>query len=153
MNYRTNAYNSVLIVDDMPSVRNIVRTILRSTGVKHILEAADGRQALQQLEHAQRVASPEFCYNSDFSRLTKYRPVDLIVLDWNMPKMNGIEFLSTIKNISELKDIPVIMLTAESEIEKIREVATFGVAGYIVKPFRTCVLEDRIQSVFNEAAA
>jgi two-component system chemotaxis response regulator CheY len=104
----------ILIVNDFCIMRKIIRNILTQFGFKNILEADDGTTAFEIL---------------------KKEKVDLIISDWNMPKMNGIELLKTVRNDENLKDIPFIMVTAEAQKENILEAIKYKVNQYIVKPF------------------
>lgn len=140
---------SALIVDDMPAMRAIIRTVLKSLGVKNIVEAGNGVQALQELQGSDRVIPKHYLENPELFCSVTWRPTDLIILDWIMPEMNGIEFLQLIQKIDRLKNIPVIMLTAEGHKENIIEAAECGVIGFIVKPFSVNVLHEKIKTVFE----
>jgi two-component system chemotaxis response regulator CheY len=118
----------VLVVDDAPTMRRIVRSLLRELGIKHVREAEDGSAALEQL---------------------KQQRADLVVSDWNMPQMTGIELLRAIRGDDGLKDIPVLMVTAESKKENIMEAVQAGVNNYIVKPFNAKTLEEKLTKIFK----
>ena len=118
----------VLIVDDAPTMRRIVRSLLREIGIRNVREAEDGIVALEEL---------------------KQRRADLVVSDWNMPQMSGIELLRAIRGDDGLKDIPVLMVTAESKKENIMEAVQAGVNNYIVKPFNAKTLEEKLTKIFN----
>ena len=119
---------NVLVVDDATTMRRIVRGLLRELGVKHIREAEDGAIALDNL---------------------KKRKADLVVSDWSMPNMTGLELLRAIRADIELKDIPVLMVTAESKKENIMEAVQAGVNNYIVKPFNSQTLEEKLGKIFK----
>src|SRR3989338_778441 len=103
-----------LVVDDFSTMRRIVRNLLKELGFTNVDEAEDGVIALQKLK------------SSDF---------DFVVTDWNMPNMTGIELLRAIRADAALKQLPVLMITAEAKKENIIEAAQAGASGYIVKPF------------------
>ena len=106
---------NVLLVDDSATMRKIVRRKMKEVGfiVDEFLEAADGKQALEKV------------FNNS---------VDLILLDWNMPVMNGLEFIQALRSIDLPKRIPVIMVTTEGSHEKVNEAIKSGVDGHILKP-------------------
>jgi two-component system chemotaxis response regulator CheY len=78
---------------------------------------------------------------------------DLIVCDWNMPGMTGIDLLKAVRADERLKDLPVLMVTAEAKKEQIFEAAKSGVNGYVVKPFTAGVLKEKIEKIFQRVAA
>ena len=106
----------VMIVDDSVTLRRIVVLNLKKAGYTDIIEAENGRVALDML-----VPSSE-------------NMPDVILLDWNMPVMSGLEFLKTVKADVKLKNIPVIMVTIESESKYVAEAISEGAIGYLVKP-------------------
>ena len=118
----------ILVVDDFSTMRRIVKTCLKQIGFENITEAADGKEALTKLEGAE------------------FR---LIVSDWNMPNMMGIELLRAVRGSEKLKGIPFIMVTAEGNKDNIIEAAKAGVSNYIVKPFTADVLQQKMEAVFN----
>ncbi len=117
----------ILAVDDFSTMRRIVRNILRQLGYNNILEADDGSSALEQL---------------------KQDKVDFIITDWNMPNMSGLDLLKAIRADSNLKDIPVLLVTAEALKENVVAAVQAGVNGYIVKPFTAETLKEKIDSIF-----
>ncbi|HXG18172.1 MAG TPA: response regulator [Methylomirabilota bacterium] len=121
---------NVLVVDDAATMRRIVRSLLRELGIKNVREAEDGEMALEDL---------------------KRQRADLVVSDWAMPKMTGIELLRAIRQDSALKDTPVLMVTAESKKESIMEAIQAGVNNYIVKPFNSKTLEEKLNKIFKVA--
>jgi len=121
----------VLVVDDFATMRKIVRNILKQIGFEHIAEAEDGNAALQMLK-------------SD-----KY---GLVVSDWNMPNMNGIELLKAIRQNPQLSNLPVLMVTAEGLKENVLEAVKAGVNNYVVKPFTAEVLQEKIEAIFKKLA-
>lgn len=118
----------ILIVDDFSTMRKIIRNILIQLGFKNILEADDGTTALEIL---------------------KKEKVDLIISDWNMPKMSGLELLKAVRSDENLKDIPFIMVTAEAQKENILEAIKYKVNQYIVKPFTPETLKEKLEKVFG----
>jgi two-component system chemotaxis response regulator CheY len=121
---------NVLVVDDAATMRRIVRSLLRELGIKNVREAEDGEMALEDL---------------------KRQRADLVVSDWAMPRMTGIELLRAIRQDTALKDTPVLMVTAESKKENIMEAVQAGVNNYIVKPFNSKTLEEKLNKIFKEA--
>ena len=121
-----------LIVDDFSTMRRIVRGLLKEIGYSNADEAEDGSVALNMLR------------NNKF---------DFVVSDINMPVMTGFELLSAIKADSNLKHLPVLMVTAEARKEDIVRAAKDGAAGYIVKPFTKATLEEKVQKIMQKLAA
>ncbi|HDG96728.1 MAG: response regulator [Deltaproteobacteria bacterium] len=118
----------VLVVDDFATMRRIVKGVLKQLGFKDIIEADDGTTALDEL---------------------KKEKIGLIVSDWNMPKMTGLELLKKVRQDDELKSIPFIMVTAEGQKENVIEAVKAGVSNYIVKPFTPETLSEKLEKVFN----
>lgn len=118
----------ILIVDDFSTMRRIIKNLLRELGYTNTTEADDGSTALPMLQ------------NGDF---------DFLVTDWNMPNMEGIELLKHVRADARLKDLPVLMVTAEAKREQIIEAAQAGVNGYIVKPFTAETLKEKIDKIFE----
>lgn len=120
----------VLVVDDSNVMRQIIKNNLKQLGFKpeNISDADDGSSGLKK-------ASDE--------------TFDLIVSDWNMPKMTGIDFLKAVRADDKLKGIPFLMVTSETEKEKIVEAVQAGVSQYIVKPFNANQLEEKIKQIFK----
>lgn len=119
-----------LVVDDLSTMRRIIRNLLKEIGFTEADEAEDGVVALQKLR------------NSTF---------DFVVSDINMPNMNGFELLGEIKKDAKLKHLPVLMVTAEARKEDIVLAAQQGAAGYIVKPFTKATLEDKLALILKKA--
>jgi len=122
----------VLVVDDFSTMRRIVKNLLKQIGFESIDEAEDGAQALTKLKAC------------DYG---------LIVSDWNMPNMDGLSMLKKIREDDELKDIPILMVTVESEKEKVITARQAGVNNYIVKPFTGEVLKEKIDNIFEKITA
>ncbi len=119
----------ILVVDDFSTMRRIIKNLLRDLGFNNTDEADDGLTALPMLKTG------------------KY---DLLVTDWNMPGMQGIDLLKAVRAESDetLKNIPVLMVTAEQKKEQIIEAAQAGVNGYIVKPFTALILKEKLEKIF-----
>ncbi len=105
----------ILLVEDSSTMRRIQKTQLADLGITAIIEAEDGEEALEQLK--------------------SNMPVDLILLDWNMPVMDGLTFLKTVRKNPEYKQIKIVMCTSESEKGKVIEAMKEGADNYIIKPF------------------
>ena len=118
----------VLVVDDFSTMRRIVKNILRQLGFNNIVEADDGTTAVGILEREK---------------------VDLIISDWNMPQMTGIELLRHVRSTDEIKDTPFLMVTAEAQQENIIEAVKAKVSNYIVKPFTADTLNEKIEKIFG----
>lgn len=114
----------VMIVDDFDIIRASLKKILIQLEVRNIVEAVDGIDALEKL---------------------KIDPVDIIFLDWNMPRMSGYELLLECKKIDALKDIPIIMTTAERERKSVITALSAGAADYIVKPFKAYIIQEKFE--------
>jgi two-component system, chemotaxis family, chemotaxis protein CheY len=121
-----------LVVDDFSTMRRIVRGLLKEIGYANAEEAEDGSVALTMLREGQ---------------------FDFVVSDINMPVMNGFELLSAVKADDKLKHLPVLMVTAEARKEDILRAAKEGAAGYIVKPFTTATLEEKVQKIMQKLTA
>jgi two-component system chemotaxis response regulator CheY len=113
----------VLVVDDFATMRKIVKNVLKQISIENVVEAENGKHALMVLQT---------------------EPVDLIISDWMMPEMTGIEFLKVCKGDEEKKKIPFIMVTAEGQKDSVMEAIKSGVDNYIVKPFTPDKLKDAI---------
>lgn len=118
-----------LVVDDFSTMRRIVRNLLKELGYNKIEEAEDGVDALEKIRAGR---------------------IDFVVADWNMPNMDGLELLKTIRADDALKHIPVMMVTAEAKKENIIAAAQAGASGYVVKPFTAAILEEKLNKVFEK---
>ena len=118
----------VLVVDDFATMRRILKNILTQIGYKHIIEADDGTTAMSVL---------------------KQEKIDLIISDWNMPKMTGLELLKNVRANPDLATIPFIMVTAEAQQDNIILAVKAKVSQYIVKPFTADTLGEKINKVLN----
>jgi two-component system chemotaxis response regulator CheY len=120
---------SFLVVDDFPTMRRIVRSLLKELGFTNVDEAEDGQDALNKL----RAGNFEF-----------------VVSDWNMPNLDGLEMLKEIRQDEALKELPVLMVTAEAKKENIIAAAQAGANGYVVKPFTAATLEEKLNKIFDK---
>ncbi|HEY6896222.1 MAG TPA: chemotaxis response regulator CheY [Rhodocyclaceae bacterium] len=118
-----------LVVDDFSTMRRIVRNLLKELGFTNVEEAEDGAIALQKL---------------------KAGSFDFVVSDWNMPNMDGLTLLQTVRADPELKHLPVLMITAEAKKENIIAAAQAGASGYIVKPFTAATLNEKMIKIFEK---
>ena len=118
----------VLVADDFATMRRIVKGVLKQLGFNNIVEAEDGSIALDAL---------------------KKEEIGLIVSDWNMPKMTGLDLLKAVRSDEGLKRIPFIMVTAEGLKENVLEAVKLGVTNYIVKPFTPEAFSEKIQAALN----
>ena len=124
----------ILVVDDFSTMRRIVRNLLVELGFTNTLiqEAEDGNAALA---------------------LLRAQPLDLVVTDWNMPNMTGIDLLRAIRADAALKSMPVLMVTAENNRDQIIAAAQSGVNGYVVKPFTAVTPKEKLDKIFERLAA
>ena len=124
----------ILVVDDFSTMRRIIKNLLRDLGFNNAVEADDGTTALPMLQNG----------NYDF-----------LITDWNMPGMQGIDLLAAVRADPRLRNLPVLMVTAEAKREQIVLAAQAGVNGYIVKPFTAQTLKEKIDKIFErlESAA
>ncbi|WP_397476353.1 chemotaxis response regulator CheY [Pusillimonas sp.] len=122
----------ILVVDDFPTMRRIIKNLLKDLGFENVDEAEDGVMGLEKLR------------NNNF---------DLVVSDWNMPNMDGLAMLKTIRADPALSKMPVLMVTAEAKKENIIAAAQAGASGYVVKPFTAAVLEEKLNKIFEKLNA
>ena len=118
----------VLIVDDYKTMLRIIRNLLKQLGFGNVDEATDGSAALQKLR------------DKDFS---------LIISDWNMEPMSGLQLLKEVRADMKLKELPFIMITAESKSENVVAAKEAGVSNYIVKPFNAATLKGKLTTVLG----
>lgn len=119
----------VLVVDDLASMRSMIQNSLMSLGFSKISMANGAADAVRKIEEG-----AEF---------------DLIISDWNMPDMTGLELLQYVRREKQLKDVPFLMITAEAQRENIIEAAKAGVSQYIVKPFTMEALQEKSNQSFQ----
>jgi two-component system chemotaxis response regulator CheY len=116
-----------LVVDDFSTMRRIIKNLLHDLGYQNVVEADDGKTALPVLQAG---------------------GIDVLITDWNMPGMQGVELLRQVRADERLKKLPVLMLTAEAKREQIVEAAQAGVSGYVIKPFTAATLKEKIDKIF-----
>ena len=119
---------NILIVDDYKTMLRIIRNLLKQLGFNNVDEATDGSMALQKLR------------DKDYG---------LVISDWNMEPMTGIQLLREVRADSKLKNLPFIMITAESKTENVVAAKEAGVNNYIVKPFNAATLKTKLSSVLG----
>ena len=124
----------VLVVDDMPTIRELVKNQLKIMNIKNVVEAGDGEQALSLL----------VAHDSSSEK------VRLVICDWNMPKMTGMEFLKQCRASDEWKNLAFVLLTSESERDHVTEAILAGVSQYIVKPFTGKAFEEKVNQAWNK---
>lgn len=117
-----------LVVDDSPTMRRIVINALKSFGWTEVLEAADGIEAIEQLNKNQ---------------------VDFVVSDWNMPNMSGLELTKAIRASDKFKHLPILMVTTRGLKQDIIEALQAKVNNYVVKPFTPQILKEKIDAIFK----
>ena len=121
----------ILVVDDFPTMRRIVRNLLKELGYSNVDEAEDGAAGLARL------------------RSGKY---DFVISDWNMPNMDGLAMLKEIRADASITHLPVLMVTAESKKENIIAAAQAGASGYVVKPFTAVTLDEKLNKIIEKMA-
>ncbi|MBN1759161.1 MAG: response regulator [Chitinispirillaceae bacterium] len=114
----------VLLVDDSATMRRIQKTQLTGLGISEVVEAGDGSEALTKLQAVM--------------------PVDIILLDWNMPVMDGFTFLKKVREDATYKSVKIIMCTSESEKSRVVEALKAGANNYLVKPFTPEALKEKL---------
>ena len=118
----------ILLVDDMSSMKNLIREVLKQMGFVKIATAANGKEGLDK---AKRI---EF---------------DLIISDWDMPVMTGIEFLKAVRNEKAIANTPFLMLTANANKEKVVVALQAKVTDYIAKPFQPIALVEKVKKIIG----
>lgn len=121
--------NKILIVDDALSMRSMTKAVLRDAGFAHIFDVAEGEEAL---------------------KLMKRIKVNLVVCDWNMPGMSGLDLFKAVKEDPKLAGTPFIMLTSSSEGSKVKEAIGAGITAYIIKPYKTADLLKKIGTMLAD---
>ncbi len=116
----------ILVVDDSSTMRRIIINTLNKLGYTQIIEASNGREGMDRLASA---------------------PVDLVITDWNMPEMTGIEFIRSIRGGDKTRNLPVLMVTTNAAKDDIVEALKAGVNNYVVKPFTPDTIKEKIEAV------
>jgi two-component system chemotaxis response regulator CheY len=121
---------TILIVDDHQNMRRTIASILRNVGFKNCVFAENGQEAIAILQQ---------------------QPVDMLILDWSMPVMDGYETLTWIRGEEEYKNLPILMVTAEADVQKVTAAIKAGVTNYVVKPFTPLTLYKKFKEMFGVA--
>ncbi|NTW67112.1 MAG: chemotaxis protein CheY [Nitrospirae bacterium] len=119
----------ILVVDDFSTMRRIVKNVLKQLGYENIEEAEDGAAALVKL---------------------KAGSYGFMVSDWNMPNMDGLQLLKEVRKDPQLSSLPILMVTAEAEKDKVVTAIQAGVNNYIVKPFTAEVFKEKMDKIFEK---
>jgi two-component system, chemotaxis family, chemotaxis protein CheY len=119
----------ILVVDDFATMRKVIRNLLKQVGYENIVEAEDGIIALKTL---------------------KSQKIDLVISDWNMPNMTGLDLLKAVRSDEDLKTTPFLMVTAEALQDNVIAAVKAGVSNYIVKPFTAEVLNEKITKILDK---
>ena len=119
----------ILVIDDFATMRKVIRNLLKQVGYENIIEAEDGVIAL---------------------KILKSQQIDLIVSDWNMPNMTGLELLKAVRSDEDLKSTLFLMVTAEALQDNVIAAVKAGVSNYIVKPFTAELLNDKITTLLKK---
>ncbi|MDT3683888.1 MAG: response regulator [Pseudorhodoplanes sp.] len=119
----------VLVVDDQFSVRQMTRLTLQELGIRHIHESENGKEGFQK---------------------ATVQPLDLIISDYNMPEMDGLEFLRAVRGHQAVRKLPFILLTGRGDKELVVKAAQAGVNNYLIKPFNASILREKIEQVIGK---
>jgi two-component system chemotaxis response regulator CheY len=119
----------ILVVDDFATMRKVIRNLLKQSGYENIVEAEDGVNAL---------------------KILKSQKIDFVVSDWNMPNMSGLELLKAVRADEDLNTLPFLMVTAEALQENVVAAVKAGVSNYIVKPFTSETLDEKIKKIMEK---
>lgn len=123
-----NMNMQILVVDDFKTMLKIIESLLKQLGFKNIDEATDGTKALEMM---------------------KNKKYDLVLSDWNMEPMSGFDLLKAVRADANTKQIPFVLITAESKVENIVAAKQAGVNNYIVKPFNAVTLKEKLTAVLG----
>ena len=121
----------ILVVDDSSTMRRIIINALNKIGLTDYIEAANGREGMERLSSG---------------------PVDLIITDWNMPEMSGVDFIRAVRANDSMKQIPALMVTTNAAQDDITQAMEAGVNNYLVKPFTPDSIKEKIQLAVKQAA-
>lgn len=127
-----SAETRILIIDDMPSIRELVKNTLKVMGFKNIQEAEDGEAGLRILLQSNAPGTS----------------IQLVISDWNMPGLKGLDLLKQVRATAEWANLPFILLTSESERDQVTEAVLAGVSQYIVKPFSSKIFEEKLKAAY-----
>ena len=117
----------ILVVDDSVTMRKIISKNLSSAGYGNIVEASDGSDAINKMSG-----------------------IDLVILDWNMPIMDGITFVREVKNSPAYDEVPIIMCTTEGAQKEVIQALKLGVSDYIVKPFKPELIIEKVKTIIQK---
>lgn len=126
----------VLVVDDMMTMRAMVKNQVRSLGFTEILNAQNGQEALEIIKTQRKIG----------------QPIQLVLSDWNMPVMTGIQLLRTLRESEDFKKIPFVLITAEGEEGQVKEAIELRVNQYIRKPFNPATVKEKLEIVWKQVA-
>jgi two-component system chemotaxis response regulator CheY len=129
-----NPKQKILIVDDMNTMRKIIKGMLQKMGCDNLTEANDGIPAWQMIQDAHSIGVP----------------YQFIISDWNMPGMTGLDLLKHVREKEEFKQLPFLMVTAEAEQANVVVAVKAGVSNYIIKPFNPDTLRLKIEKFFGK---
>ena len=121
----------ILVVDDMATMRMLIMQFLSDMGYKDVLEQSDGEKGWTAIR-------------------TSVSSVGLVIMDWNMPKLNGLELTKRIRAYPKSWNLPILMITTESESSKVMEAIVSGVDDYIVKPFTIETLKKKLEAIHKK---
>jgi len=124
----------ILVCDDMMTMRKIVKKTLGDLGFTNVTEAADGALGLAEVQKA----------------VTAKEPFELILSDWNMPNMMGIDLLKKVRENPDTKTTAFLLVTAEGEVSQIKEALAAGVDGYVIKPFSAATIGEKLAAVWKK---
>ena len=130
---KNNTNLKILVIDDSLTMRNIIKSMLIEANYKNISEASDGSVALTMIKDSQ----------------AKGNPFELILSDWNMPLMPGIELLKIVRQTKGLEKLPFIMITMEAENTYVNLAVRAGVSEFLIKPFDTKILQHKIDKIMK----
>jgi len=119
----------ILVVDDFATMRRILKNVLKQIGFTNIGEADDGSTALAVL---------------------KKDKIDLIMSDWNMPKVSGLDLLKAVRSDEAMKATPFLMVTAEGQKDSVIQAVQAGVSNYVVKPFTADTIKEKLEQIFDK---
>lgn len=122
---------NILIVDDMLTMRKLVKKACQTLGFRQFIEAVDGQDAYRKL-------------------LDAPTPIQLIISDWNMPNCSGLEFLKKVRANEKHKELPFVLLTAEVEIHQVKAAVEAGVSSYLIKPFTADGLKQKLNTAYTK---
>ena len=122
----------ILVVDDMPAMRSIVSGMLDELGFTNVLQAEDAEIAWRLIQSS-----------------GEKDPFKLVIADWNMPGMSGVDLLRSVRSSPQFRTLPFLMVTAKNQQANIAEAQRAGVSAYMVKPFSSIELQERISDIFG----